>query len=181
MCITKPFMSSNINSNKGFAVVSLVLMVIALMAVIAGAIAISSRSYNAAVAINNTVTQLVAQANLIRQKVTQCVIEYSEGDNGTGFHKTYPAGTNVDVSTLTCPGAPAGSNNLWTGSDSVFLPNPPVGFNAWKYTNDATSVRISIQTTNVSGYGTAMSKAAAKFSSSEASVSGDTLTVTITL
>jgi hypothetical protein len=167
-------------NSKGFVAIGLLVLIIALMALIGIAIAKGSNMFNKATAINNTITQLVAQANLIRQKIVQCATEYPEGDNGTSYHKPYPSGSGVLVSTLTCPGAPAGGNNLWSGIDGVFLPQTPTGFNSWVYTNDATSVRISIQTTNTAAYSTAMQQAAAKFTSSEASVSGNTLTFIVT-
>ena len=166
-------------NNKGFAI-GVILLCVALIAILAAGFAISSRGLPANIYTGACVSELVSQANLIRTKIGKCGVDYPEGDNGTSFHKTYPAGaTETEVSALTCPGASAESNGLWTGIDGTFLPKTPTGFNSWKYFNDATSARIIIQTTSASSYGTCMEKTAAKFSNSEASVSGDTLTFTI--
>lgn len=123
-------------------------------------------------------TNLVAQANIIRERVLACAIMYPNGDNGTGFHIAYPGGTGVAVSTLTCPGS---SVNLWTGIDGAMSLPPITGFGVWTYANDATSVRISITTTSSAGYGAAMTQALARFNTSanEASIAGSTFTVVI--
>ena len=162
-------------NNKGFAVGYLILAIFLTALIIEAGIKASS-ILSTSKFTENKVAELTAQANLIRQKITQCVVEYPEGDNGTSFFKPYPAGTNVEVSTLECPGAPAGAKNLWTGKDGVFLPIPPKGFNSWRYTNDSNGVRISIQTTNVNAYGQIMQKVASKFSSSEATYNSGVLT-----
>lgn len=158
---------------NGVAVAPL-LVVIALFGVISMSIALTNRSVSQGVYESMCVTELVSQINLIRTKITKCTVEYPEGDNGTANNKPFPSGTNALVSNLVCPG---NALNLWSGSDAIFLPRPPKGFNDWRYTNDATGVRISIQTTNGSIYGSCMSKASNRFNSSEVELSSNTLTV----
>lgn len=168
----------------GFALVY-VLAAIFLMGVLSAGMALAFRSNGQASGQQALAAQLVAQANLVRQKISQCAVEFPAGDNGTGFHPSYPA-TPVSglVSDLACPGAPVGANNLWTGTDGTFLPRPPTGFTAWTYVNDATSVRIQIQTNNPVGWSAAMSQALTRFSPSEAtrvttSLTHDTLQITV--
>lgn len=84
-------------------------------------------------------SQLVAQAQLIVQRIVKCATDYSE------FNTTasgYPAGSGVPVANLLCP---ANSQNLWSGVDGVYLPSAPASFGAWQYTNDG---RISIAITS---------------------------------
>lgn len=165
-----------LKNNNGFAI-GTILIVVVLIGLIAGGLALAGKHVAENVHIDQAATQLVAQANLIRQKITHCVVEYPEGDNGTGTSVQYPSGNNIEVSTLTCPGAPVGSNNLWTGVDGTFLPPQPTGFTSWKYTNDAGGVKIVIQTSIANTYAPAMNKALAKFNTNEALVSGDVFTV----
>lgn len=171
MFITKQYW----NNNSGF-VIGTLLLYIFLFGAIVTAITLSGRSYTQSIGIDLCVSKVVAQANLIRTKVSKCVIDYPSGNNGTGFHLPYPGASSlVNASTLTCPGSSA---NLWTSGDAILLPATPIGFDAWGYINDATSVRISIQSSDIS-YGTCMSKALGKFGADEATLVGDTLTIQI--
>lgn len=130
-----------------------------------------------AITSNNKSAQIVAQANLILQQIYGCVSNYPTGNNGGSFHLAYPATPTASlVSNLVCPGTSA---NLWTGVDGIYLPTMPGDFGAWTYTNDATSVRIATTTTNLTAWQGAMTNAAAKFGA-QASISGSTLTITVT-
>ncbi|MBZ0158351.1 MAG: hypothetical protein K8I29_19310 [Alphaproteobacteria bacterium] len=126
------------------------------------------------------VSQIVAQANMIRQKVVACSTLYPSGNNGTGNHISYPGGNDVAVSTLTCPGS---GQNLWTGVDGQTLPKAPNGFSDWKYINDTTSVRIYLRATSLPASQSAMQKAFGYFNQTlpEASLLGNDFVLTISL
>lgn len=87
-------------------------------------------------------SQLVAQAQLIMQRIVKCATDYSEFNTAS---PGYPAGSGVPVANLMCP---ANSQNLWSGVNGVYLPTAPTGFGAWQYTNDSGIGRISIVITS---------------------------------
>lgn len=121
--------------------------------------------------------ELIAQAQLIAHRLTQCASDYPQGDNGTTFHKAYPPDANPGaraVADLICPGS---NQNLWSGVDGVYLPQAPSGFNAWQYTNTATA-SISITSTAANTYASAIANAASKIGNA-ASATANTLTVKI--
>lgn len=161
----------------GFAI-SLILVAIVLLAVLAAMTSISSNVNVSGPMLDKMVTELVSQGQLIRQRINQCVLEYPAGDNGTTFNISYPAGAvATSVYSLTCPGAPAGSQDLWSGVDGVFLPKVPhTDFNEWQYVNDVNGIKITIQTTNATGRAVVLQRAANKFRADEASFAVDTLT-----
>jgi len=178
MSITKLHSNSKELGESGFGVVW-IFGIIMLAGLVAAGIALSNRGVTSSMSMTNCVTQLTAQANLIRQKVSRCALEYPAGNNGGASHLPYPAGTASAVSGLTCPGN--NNANLWTGADGIFLPNAPTGFNSWTYTNDGTSVRISITPSTVTNFATTcMNNAAARFTAAEASVAANTLTIVVT-
>lgn len=119
--------------------------------------------------------QLVAQAQLIVHRIVKCASDYPEGDNGTGLHKAYPAGSAVLVASLTCPGN--SNQNLWSGADGVYPPGSPIGFGDWTYTN-ATPAVVSITTGQPTAYASSIAAAAARIGPA-ASATADTLTVKI--
>lgn len=118
--------------------------------------------------------QLIAQAQLIVHRIVKCATDYPGGDNGTAFHKAYPAGSPTLVKDLICPG---NSQNLWSGSDGVYLPASPTGFGDWNYTNAAT-VSISITSSQPAAYASSIATAATRIGAA-ASATADTLTVKI--
>lgn len=118
-----------------------------------------------------------AQAGLIRSRILQCSIDYPLGNNATGFRATYPAAATIaNVSTLTCPGS---AISLWGQSDGVFMPTSLSGFNAWQYTNDATSMRLTL--TSLSADRAAILPGVALSLGAQASVAGNSLTWVLSL
>jgi type II secretory pathway pseudopilin PulG len=165
---------------RGFAL-ALLMGIVALLAAVAVAVTQASRSSMQQVQAVGDIQALYAQAQLIRTKILKCSFDHPEGNNGSGFRLSLPAAPTADtaVSALTCPGASAGQAGLWTGTDAVWLPNPPSGFGGgWSYRNDATSARIFIQANDASGLPT-LSALAARFSASEAAVNASTFTFTL--
>lgn len=124
------------NKQYGLAVLSYLLFSVFLLGLI-GAIVAKSRMGpdNAGKAWVNG-SDIAAQANLIRNKLLDC--STGEGNNGSTNHPSYPlgssAGTTTLVSALTCP---TNGQSLLSGTDGIFLPPTPTGFNAWQYTNKA--------------------------------------------
>jgi hypothetical protein len=153
--------------SQGFALLTYVIAVGALMAVLTAMMLLSSNRSSVADRSWSTSAQIVAQANLIRGKLLDCAS--GNGDNGTSNHPAFPKDTTAGTWEIIRGGAlicPASSGALLTGTDGVFLPPPPSGFVDWQYTNDSTSVRIRLQAVNaVSAIGEsdAMTKAKAKF------------------
>lgn len=132
------------NKQSGYGILMVVLMTIVLGAVLAASLAGAS-STTSMMANNNASQMIVAQAALIRSRILQCGTDYPTGNNATAYRTNYPAAaTVVNVSALTCPGS---SLNLWAQSDGVTMPTQTSGFGAWQYTNDVTSMRLSITST----------------------------------
>lgn len=162
------------NKQQGYGLLIIVLMTIVLGTVLAASMA-GGTSTTSMLSNNNAAQTVSAQAGLIRARILQCAIEYPAGNNATGFRLTYPAAAAItNVSALFCPGS---ALNLWSQSDGVFMPTVPSGFNAWQYTNDATSMRMSITSTTTDR--TAILPTIARILGAQASVVGSTLTWTI--
>lgn len=70
-------------------------------ALVAMAMAWGNRQASSSTYTNSCVTQIVAQAQLIRQKISRRAVEYPSGNNGSAYHIQYPAGIAVVASTLT--------------------------------------------------------------------------------
>lgn len=157
----------------GFSLLTIILMVVSLAAGLAYFVA--NAGLNVQGQLNNLRTnQLVAQAQFIAQRIAKCATDYPDGNNSTGFHIAYPAGSpSVNVSTLTCPKT---TQNLWSGVDGVYLPQPPDGFSVWTYTNDATEIKIAI--TAITADPATLTSATTRIGS-QATVAGSTLTLTI--
>lgn len=127
----------------GFSILSVILLIVSLLG---GMTFIISLGPNIQGQMNTQRTsQLVAQAQLIMQRIVKCATDYSEFNSAsTG----YPVDANPGkllVASLVCP---ANSQNLWSGVDGVYLPTAPTGFAAWQYTNDSGSGQISIAITS---------------------------------
>lgn len=129
---------------------------------------------------HETKEQMIAQSDLILNTLLLCRTVFPAGDNGTGWHVSYPA-TPADgtVASLTCPGQ--GTASIWSGDARAMAPRRLPGFSAWRYVNDTASVRIS---TTVTAAGTAyyqdlLDAVAAKVGPAQAVRSGDTLTITL--
>lgn len=154
-------MRAGYRRQQGFAILTYVLVAVALIG-IATAVEVLSANNSIVTDRQWAVTgQIVAQANLLRQKLLDCAGQ--GGNNATSNHPAYPVGTNAAVSGLTCPASAA---SVFSGTDGVFLPPAPPGFNSWTYTNDATSVRLLLQVTsagNVASLTPVLNRAVANF------------------
>lgn len=74
---------------------------------------------------------------VIRSQVMLCAATNS--GNAAGLVAAMPASSNTETGDLLqdirCP-ADTGSVGLFDGSNTVFLPQPPRGFEPWRYVND---------------------------------------------
>ncbi len=127
-----------------------------------------------------TKDQMVAQRDLIANILVLCRAVYPDGDNGTGFHPSYPAtpAAPAYVSALICPKP---GLSIWSGDASAMQPRQLPGFTPWSYTNDASSIRIAI-TANEAGstfYQNLLDAVITRIGNSQAVRSGDTLTITL--
>lgn len=167
------------SKQKGIAL-AYILAFLALLTLATTFIAKTQRGTAQAISNQENKVALLEQATLVRSRIIGCAVSYPAGDNGTGVRIQYPATpTSGLVRDLTCPGQP-GSNNLWTGTGGLTLPSPPKIFNAWRYVNDTSSMRITISA-SASGDPTTlgiMDAIAARLGTS-ATRNGDVLTVVL--
>lgn len=127
----------------GFSILTLLALTITLVAGVAFVLIGSGPNVSGQMNAQRT-SQLVAQAQLIMQRIVKCATDYSEFNTGSS---AYPVDANpgeLAVANLVCP---RNNQNLWSGVDGVYLPSVPTGFAAWQYTNDSVSGRISIAIT----------------------------------
>jgi len=129
------------NRQAGFSILTLLTLSIALVAALAFVLVGSGPNVSGQMNAQRT-SQLVAQAQLIIQRIVKCATDYSEFNTAASG---YPAGSGVPVANLLCP---ANSQNLWSGVDGVYLPSAPASFGPWQYTNDTGTGRISIAITS---------------------------------
>jgi hypothetical protein len=170
-----------ISRESGFSVLTLLLLIAALIAGLTFVLIGTGPNIQGQISAQ-TKAQLVAQAQLILHRITKCATDYSNGNNGTAFHKAYPVDAHpgaLAVDLLVCPGS---SQNLWSGADGVYAPAPINGFTAWGYINDSTAV-ISIQTLQPAIYAGAIAAAASKIgiaaSTTTTSSADDTLLIKV--
>lgn len=102
-----------------------ILFVIALLGVLAAFFATDMGSMGGAAREDTITATLGAQSNLIRAKFNECNMIRDSWPVGDG--------TGMAVTAVTCPGDPAGLDNLWNGSRVAQLAPPPQGFNNWTY------------------------------------------------
>lgn len=110
-----------------------ILFIIALLGVIVAALSAGTGSWGTAATSDRIKADLRGQANLIRAKVQEC---YMATIGNAGFD--YPAGPTPNgtaVTAMTCPGDPAGQQNLWSGKRPASPPATPKGFQPWVYYN----------------------------------------------
>lgn len=147
-----------------------ILFVIALLGVLAAFFANDMGSMGGAGREDSITTLLNAQANLIRSKFNECNMIRSSWPIGDG--------DGTLVSAVTCPGDPAGQDNLWTGARLNQLPPPPQNFNQWTYydysgTGGGRCVKIAPVSGSDPSTRAGIRRAAAKFTSQEADYSPD--------
>lgn len=116
-----------------------ILMVIALLAVLAGLFSSGMGSFGNSATVDRIRTDIRGQANLIRSKIQECYM-VTMGNQDFGW----PVGTGTLVRNLNCPGDPTGSQNLWSARRPASLPPPVPGFGEWFYHNYAQGRCIGI-------------------------------------
>ena len=119
----------------------------------------------------------VAQANVIRNTINECNLQYTLSVSTGSINPTtdpYPlsnTSTGTLVSALVCD--PTGTGSLW---GAILLPPPTMGFNAWMYIDSSGNgggrcIWSSPSTSNPSSNSqvtTGLTRAATKFNSSTA-------------
>jgi hypothetical protein len=129
----------------GFGLISVILSVVVILAAISASM-MGGLNTAGMVKAGNVSRVVVAQAMTIRSRILQCGADYPTGQNGTGFRVPFPgASTSAAVSSLVCPGNSLG---LWSWPDGVTAPPSIIGFTPWSYVNDASSMRLTITSTN---------------------------------
>lgn len=166
--------------SKGF-VVAYVLFALTIMSLAIAAYARMRNGADNGVQMERVKDTLVQQADLIRSKLLVCATSFPNGDNGSGFHPTYPATPASGlVKDLACPGQGTAVGNLWKGTDGIYEPPAIVELTGWHYVNDATSVRISNSASASYAPILAGFTNAGKSIGSQASIASGSITVTIT-
>lgn len=169
---------------QGFAAAT-ALFAIGLFVLLGAVMAASARSNAKAKMFHETKEAMVAQSDLILNMLLLCRTLYPAGDNGNGNpdRRMYPAtpggGASGPLDTLSCPGQ--GGTVIWSGDSRAMAPRALPGYAPWSYTNDGTSIRISITATNagVPYYQDLLDRVAAKVGTSQAVRNADTLTITL--
>jgi hypothetical protein len=130
-------------SHAGIAI-GPILMVIALIAVIVGAMSMGSGDIGGAMNADRVTADLRGQIDMIRTKVGECVF-LTRRETNPQF--AYPADSTLStpalVKDLECPRDPAGQRNLWGGARPANLPAPPIGFDDWVYVNHGDPASIN--------------------------------------
>jgi hypothetical protein len=114
-----------------------ILFILALLAVIAAVMASGSDGFQTASGADRITADIVAQANLIRNTINDCNMQYTldVSMNSVNFNADpYPtsAATGTAVSALGC--APTGDASIWnTATSNILMPPPTQGFNVWMY------------------------------------------------
>lgn len=165
-------------SATGFAAAT-ALFSIALFVLLGFFASSTARNNSRAELFHATKDQMVAQRDLIANLLVLCRAVYPDGNNGTPYHPSYPAAlTPVPVTSLICPKP---GLSIWSGDASAMQPRPLPGFTPWSYTNDATSIRITISANEAGStfYQNLLDAVIAKIGNSQAKRSGGTLTITL--
>lgn len=130
-------------AQTGF-ILAYVLYGIALIALVSAAYAQMRNTDDQSQNIEETVNTLIAQVEVLKTKIFLCGAIYPDGDHGQfPARRAYPApatSANRDVITsVVCPGAPAGANSLANMSDGQAIPVPPPDFKPWEYQHTETA------------------------------------------
>ena len=161
---------------RGFAAATL-LFAIALFVLVGAATTTISRNNTKAKMFHEIKDQMLSQTELTLSMLLLCRTLYPNGDNGTGFHPSYPgASTSVLLDSVVCPGQ---GSSLWSGDSRAIAPRPLPGFTAFTYINDATSVRIETTATNPDQYYTELMNAVKAKFGDQATVAGNKLTIVL--
>lgn len=169
---------------QGIAI-GVVIATLMLLALLAASLAIASHDTTSYVSREQYKTMLMTQAQMIRQKIARCALDYPAGSNGSAnaADVAYPlADTLAAASGLTCPGS---GGQIFDGTDGAFYPAVISGCNGWQYINNKTAspayVNLQIKCTANQAIA-ALGDLYARFGSGEAqqatgTVTNDTLIV----
>ncbi|MDD4616766.1 MAG: hypothetical protein PHW76_06615 [Alphaproteobacteria bacterium] len=178
-----------VHPSAGFAI-GPILFVIAMFALLGTVLATGGNDFQSASISDRVNADVTAQANMIRNTINNCNLQYSmalrlirdsDGAAASEADDPYPYGSALgaatDVRSLKCN--PMGNVPLWggkgdgtDGSSGILLPQPTKGFDEWTYVNDgATGGRCIF--TKPSGSASravteGLKRAAAKFNASSA-------------
>lgn len=138
--------NARFSSSSGIAI-GPILFVLAILALLAAVIAAGGSDFQVAGGADRITADIKAQANLIRNTINDCNLQYSLavstnsvtpvlGSNPDGPYPTTPV--SGLVSDLGC--TPMGTPSLWnSGTNNILLPQPTTGFNPWSYINAGTT------------------------------------------
>jgi len=126
--------------HRGF-VASYLLTAIALIVIVTSGVTFMQQDLSRNQVIFDSSKLIQSQISTIHTVLTNCALLYPMGDNGSGFHKSYPA--TGALASRDCPGSTFSNQNLWTGRDGMVLPAMKFGYSNWKYVNDATGVFVT--------------------------------------
>ncbi|MDR3425651.1 MAG: hypothetical protein P4M13_11370 [Alphaproteobacteria bacterium] len=155
-----------------------ILFIIALLAVLAAVMAAGNGDFQVAGNADRITDDIAAQANLIRNTINQCNLQYSLAVSTGSVAPTsdpYPATPASGlVASLLCD--PTGGAPLWnSGTSNILMPQPTNGFNPWSYIDSGTTGGRCIWTTPTSSdpkgsssIVSGLTRAAAKFNASTA-------------
>ncbi len=124
------------SSQAGIAI-GPILFVIALLAILAAVMAGGGGDFQTATVSDRITNDIAAQANLIRNTINQCNLQYtlavSTGSIGpaTDPYPTSDTSNGTAVSALICS-AKGSTVSLWN-DNAMLLPPPTKGFNPWMY------------------------------------------------
>lgn len=151
----------------------LIALVVAIAAAIAFTAVLAKKTSFLDYRLYSVADQVPKQANMIRQRVLECVNIYSG----------WPSPAGGIVRTLVCPNAPASLQPLWNSAEGRFLPGPIQGFTEWTYNDNGTTSSISITAPVSSSVTQGLAKALQGYTSTEAgcSISGSNVTFTLWL
>jgi hypothetical protein len=166
--------SPRFSASAGIAI-GPILFVLALLAVLAAVMSAGNGDFQVASGADRITADTVAQANLIRNTINECNLQYMLTVSSGSINPTsdpYPlsnTSTGTAVSALLCD--PIGSSSLW---GAILLPPPTTGFNAWTYIDASASGGGRCIWTEPSGSNqlhneqvtTGLTRAAMKFNSS---------------
>ncbi len=147
-----------------------ILFVIALLAVLAAAMSSGGGDFQVASGADRITADVVAQANMIRNTINNCNMDYTLKVSMNAVAATsdpYPATPGSGfVTDLVC--TPTDASSLW---GAILLPRPTQGFSAWSYINAGATGGRCIWTTPAASSQSVvvgLRRAASKFNSSTA-------------
>lgn len=156
-----------------------ILFVLALLGVVATIMASSGNNFQSVGIIDRINSDIVSQANLIRNTIGTCNLQYQMARSMSGSAAALPddeypfgsaLGTATAVKDLVCN--PTGGASLWGTNSGILFPPPTRNFTEWMYVNGGASggrcIWAAPSTANPKGDNAVvagLTRAAAKFNS----------------